>query len=88
MLSIEPQPEETDKIEDIFPMVRDMKNVTVDYKNILYYVYKVYKVFLEEKTCISLDITCMGTQTDDLESGYRVQVGEVKKICSRLQEVE
>ena len=64
-------------MEEILKGVWDMKNVMEDYKNMLCCVYEVLKAILEENKRISLDITCMGTRMDDLESGYRVQVGEV-----------
>ena len=60
-----------------------MKIVMNDYKKMLQFLYEVVKAVLEENKCISLDLTCMGTCLDDMESGYRVQVVEVEDISHR-----
>ena len=43
---------------------------------------------LEENRWISLDITWAGTQLDDLERGYHVQVDKVEEIRCRLPKAE
>ena len=60
----------------------------VDFKKMLGCVFEVSKVVLDVDKRTMLGISCMDTCLDDLESGYRVQVGEVEDIHRSLQEME
>ena len=51
-------------------------------------MYEVFKAVRKENRRISIYITCMGTQLDDLESGYHVQVREVEYIWRRLPDMD
>ena len=83
-LSIDPLSSEEERMEQILNRVWDLKNSMVDFNKMLCWVFKVSKVSLNEDRITTLDISCMETHLDDLESGYQVKVGEVEDICHRL----